>query len=321
MKFIFSKIVIYTIYRFMPKLQILPDVQDVKLFKSAGQNKSNNAEYNEIRENIIANMYHLDNDYFLDPMYGSDWRSLREKFTTTVSHLCQQPYSDISIKQLGGMSHNYDFLLSFIGENQTSIKKVKLEFKHNNSDVKDLVQFLELYDKDVKDKFELGEVSYAEFYYDNYLDKYLECDPNLVTIVKPSKEEYLKHVYDIQYNHPFFAKMYKHNTSEMKKKKEIANNSVKKYLELYAHTFKFDKITEKIRISQSEKVFLMWDCENFHTQTLDIENITISGIKKLDDLYFDVSVENFEYDIRIRLNWGNNNGLANPRWKFTFIHI
>ena len=321
MKFIFTKIVIYTIYRFMPKLQILPDVQDIELFKSAGQNKSNNAEYNKIRENIIANIYHLDDDYFLDPIYGSNWRSLREKFTATVSYLCQQSYSEISVKQLGGMSHNYDFLLSFIDESKNRIKEIKLEFKHNNSDVKDLIQFLELYDKDVKDKFELCEVSYAEFYYDNYLNKYLDCDANLDAIVKPSKEEYLKNVYDIQYSHSFFAKLYEHKTSEMKNKKEIANKSVKEYLELYVQTFKFNKITEKIRASQSGKVFLMWDCENFHTQTLDIENITISGIKKIDNLYFDVSVENFEYDIRVRLNWGNNNGLANPRWKFTFIHL
>ena len=319
MKLIFTKIVIYTIYRFMPNLQILPDVQDVELFKSAGQNKSNNADYNKIRENIISNMYHLDSDYFCDPVYGSDWINIREKFTATVSSLCKQPYSNICIKQLGGMSHNYDFLLSYIDESKNRVKEIKLEFKHNNSDVKDLVQFLELYDKDVKDKFELCEVSYAEFYYDNYLDKYLECDPNLSSIVKPSKEEYLKNVYDIQYSHQFFAKLYEHKTSEMKKKKEIANQSVKEYLELYTQTFKFNKITEKIRVSQSEKMFLMWDCENFHTQTLDIENITITGIKKIDNLYFDVSVENFEYDIRIRLNWGNNNGLANPRWKFTFI--
>uniref|UniRef100_A0A6C0AS36 Uncharacterized protein n=1 Tax=viral metagenome TaxID=1070528 RepID=A0A6C0AS36_9ZZZZ len=305
----------------MPKLQILPDIQDVELFKCAGQNKSNNADYNKIRENIIANMYYLDDDYFLDPVYGSNWRSLREKFTVTVSHLCKQSYSVISIKQLGGMSHNYDFLLSFTDESKNRVKEIKLEFKHNNSDVKDLVQFLELYDKDVKDKFELCEVSYAEFYYDNYLDKYLECDPNLATILKPTKEEYLKNVYDIQYSYPFFAKLYEHKTSEMKKKKDISNQSVKEYLELYSSTFKFDKITEKIRASQSEKVFLMWDCENFHTQTLDIENITISGIKKIDNLYFDVSVDNFEYNIRVRLNWGNNNGLANPRWKFTFITI
>jgi len=305
----------------MPKIRILPDVNDIELFKCAGKDKSNNDEFNKIRENIIANMYHIDSDFIDDPMYGSDWRNIREKFTTAISSLCELPFSKIVISQLGGMSHNYDFLLSFLDDNKKVTKEVKLEFKHNNSDVKDLVQFLELYDKDVKQKFEMCDVSYAEFYYDNYLDQYMASDSQLSTITKPSKEEYLKNVYDIKYKHPFFTLLHENKGSEMKKKRDIANQSVKKYLEMYAATFNFNKITEKIKESQKDKVFLMWDCENFHTQTLDIQNISISGIKKVDDLYFDVSVDNFEYDIRVRLNWGNNNGLANPRWKFTFIHF
>jgi len=303
----------------MPKLQVLPNVQDIELFKNAGQDKSNNDEYNKIRENIIASLYDLDSDYTSDPQYGAAWTSLREKFTDSISYLCELPYSSVHIKQLGGMSYNYDFLLSFIDEGKNIVKDVKLEFKHNNSDVQDLVQFLELYDKDVKAKYELCEISYAEFYYDNYLDNYLATDSELVGITKPPKDEYLKNVYDIKYKNPFFQKLHERKGVETKKKREIANESVKKYLESYASTFRFDKIVEKIKESQSGKVFLMWDCENFHTQTLDIENIAISGIKKVDDLYFDVSVEHFEYNIRVRLNWGNNNGLANPRWKFTFI--
>jgi hypothetical protein len=304
----------------MPKLIILPNVQDIELFKSAGQDKSNNDEYNKIREKIIASINDLDDDYTCDPKYGADWRNLREKFTGAISHLCQLPYSKFSIKQLGGMSFNYDFLLSFMDEGKTILKEVKLEFKHNNSDVQDLVQFLELYDKDVKTKYELCDISYAEFYYDNYLDKYLATDPDLAMIEKPPKEEYLKNVYDIKYKHPFFKTLYERKNTETNFKKEIANESVKKYLEIYSSTFRFEKIVEKIQESQHDKVFLMWDCENFHTQTLDIENITISGIKKIHNLYFDVNVNNFEYNIRVRLNWGNNNGLANPRWKFTFIH-
>jgi hypothetical protein len=63
----------------------------------------------------------------------------------------------------------------------------------------------------------------------------------------------------------------------------------------------------------------MWDCENFHIQELDIKNITITGIKKLDELSFDLNVTKFEYDICVRLRWANNNGLANPSWKFSFI--
>ena len=299
----------------------LPEIGDIDFFNSAGKDKCNNAKYNEIRENVIAYINILCAKYLNDPVKGPEWRAFKEKFINAVSPLCNLPYKDISIERFGGQKNNFDFYLSFIDENNKIVKEVKLEFKHNNCNVKELIQFLELYDKDVKEKFKLCEKSYAEFYYDNYLDEYLKSDNNLSSITKPSKEEYLRNVYDIKYKHPFFTKLYENKISEKEKKQEIANKSIKEYLELYSHTFNFVKITEKIRTSQSGKVFLMWDCENFHTQVLDIENINITGIKKIDDLYIDVHVANFEYNIRIRLNWGNNNGLANPRWKFTFIPL
>ena len=301
-------------------LTILPDIGDILLFKNGGEDKSNNDEYNKIRENIITNIFNIDDEYFNDTTYGSQWKNVKEKFLAAVSSLCEEPFDSIKIKHMGGMTYNYDFVLTF-NKNDAIIKTIKLEFKHNNTDVSNLVQFLELYDKDCKNKYEIcSEISYAEFYYDNYLDSYLAVDANLNDCVKPNKEDYLKNVYDIKYKHLFFEKLHINKEVKLKEKRKIANDSVKKYLELYSDSFSFYKICEKIRESQKDKIFLLWDCENFHTQTLDIDNIVISGIIKKDDLYFDVSVENFEYNIRIRLNWGNSNGLCNPRWKFTFIH-
>jgi len=302
-----------------PNLIVLPDIDDIAHFKTAGLDKSNNDAYNKIRENIITNMFNLDDEYFNDTIYGEDWKKIHEKFNMTISTLCDIPFSSISIKHMGGMSYNYDFLLTFLDENKTNIKTVKLEFKHNNSNVADLVQFMELYDKDCKNKFEIClEKSYAEFYYDNYLDKYLDADVELIC-EKPKLNEYLKNVSDIKYSHPFFSLLHEKKNNEIKRKKDIANESVKEYLKLYSSTFNFDKVTQKIKESQSDKVFLLWDCENFHIQKLDVENISITGIKKIDGLSFDVNVENFEYDICVRLRWANNNGLANPSWKFSFI--
>jgi len=303
----------------MPKtLTILPDIGDILLFKNGGEDKSNNDEYNKIRENIITNIFNIDDEYFNDPAYGAQWKNIKEKFIAAVSSLCEEPFNSIKIKHMGGMTYNYDFLLSF-NKNDVVVKIIKLEFKHNNSDVSDLVQFLELYDKDCKNKYEIcPEMSYAEYYYDKFLDSYLAIDDDNLT--KPSKEEYLKNVYDIKYKHPFFEKLHNNKQNKIKEKKIIANQSVKQYLELYLDSFKFDKVCEKIRESQKDKVFLLWDCEKFHTQILDVENILMSGIIKKDDLYFDVKVDNFVYNIRVRLNWGNSNGLCNPRWKFSFIH-
>ena len=184
----------------------------------------------------------------------------------------------------------------------------------------DLAQFLELYDKDCKSKFEICDVSYAEFFYDRYLDQYLQLEAG-ITEPKPSREIYLKNVYDIKYKHPFFKNMYDTKTNKTTEKRRLAAESISVYLQEFSPTFKFEKILEKIKESQKDKAFLLWDCENFHIQELNVENIQILGIKEnsLRDLYFDLSIQNYSHDLRVRVNWGNNACVANPRWKFTFI--
>ena len=224
------------------------------------------------------------------------------------------------------MKFNYDFLVTFLGQlneetnTRSLVKEVKLEFKHNNSSVVDLAQFLELYDKDCIKKLEICHLSYAEFFYDRYLDKYLQLEEN-ITEPKPSREVYLKKVFDISYTHPFFKNMYDTKNNKTKEKRKLAGESISAYLQEFSPMFKFEKLLEKIQESQSGKSFLLWDCENFHIQTLDIKNIQILGIKKnsLRDLYFDLSLANYDNDLRVRINWGNNACVANPRWKFTFI--
>ena len=43
----------------MPNLIIMPEVEDIQLFLSAGSNRSNNDESNKIREDIITTItYH-----------------------------------------------------------------------------------------------------------------------------------------------------------------------------------------------------------------------------------------------------------------------
>ena len=310
----------------MPNLIIMPEVEDIQLFLSAGSNRSNNDESNKIREDIITTMLYVDDEYLNHPEFGVHWTSIREKFITTINSLCQEPFKEFRIKHMGGMSYNYDFLITFLGQRNEEtnmrgiVEEVKLEFKHNNSCVSDLAQFLELYDKDCKNTYNICAVSYAEYYYDNYLDTYLQLE-NGITEQKPSKEQYLKNVYDIKYRHPFFKNMYETKNNKTKEKRTLAGDSISSYLQLYTNTFNYEKITEKIKESQLNKYFLLWDCENFHIQKLNIQNIQIKEIKEnsLHKLYFDVVVENFRYDIRIRINWGNNACVANPRWKFTFI--
>ena len=302
----------------MSKLSILPDLADISHFLSGGNQKAKNDELNKLRENALGHMLLLDDEYFSDPTYGSHWKKISEKFRKAVSSLCPEPYDNVKIERKGGMTfnHDYEFTYFYCG---SKVADRKVEFKHNNTNVADLVQFLELYDKDCKSKYKLCDASYSEYYYENYLDGYIACDDQ-ITAPKPDLATYLKHVHDIKYKHPFFKNLHDNKNRNKAAKKAVADESRREYLDLYVKVFNFEELTKKIRESQKDKVFLLWDCENFHTQVLDIDAIKITRVKNINDLFFDVEVENFAYDIRIRLNWGNSVGLANPRWKFSFTN-
>jgi hypothetical protein len=311
----------------MSKLIIMPEIEDIRLFLSAGQDRSTNNDANQIREDILANILYIEDEYLNHPEFGGFWTDIRDKFLQALTPLCDEPFKKIIIKKKGGMSFNYDFLVTFLGQlsedgtKRTLLKEVKIEFKHNNSNILDLAQFLEIYDKDCKKKFEICEKSYAEFFYDRYLDEYIQLEPG-ITEPKPEKEVYLKNVYDIKYKHPFFRNMYETKANKTSEKRQLATKSVSAYLQEFSQSFKFEKILEKIKESQLDKLFLLWDCENFHIQELDVGDIQILGIKQnsLHESYFDLALANYKHDLRIRLNWGNNACVANPRWKFTFIN-
>jgi len=297
---------------------------DILVFTNSNS-KADNDSTNKLRELIITNIFCVSEDYFSDTIYGEYWRQIRDGLRNALHPLCALSYKTITIAHKGGMSFNYDFLITYLNHSNQPIYSVKVEFKNNNSDVKNLVQFLELYDKECKTKFDMFDYSYAEYYYDNFLDKYLEIDNDNddgeIVVLKPDKHTYLQHVSDIKYKHAFFKQLYENKDKNKKQKTVLVDESRAQFLSTYAQQFKFDKITKKIQDSQTNKVFLLWDKNMFHVQTIDVEKIAILGIKpnSISKLYFDVEVENLIYDIRVRLNWGNNNGIANPRWKFSFI--
>ena len=227
----------------MNNLIIMPSVEDIRHFSSAGQDRATNNEANQIREDILATILYVDDEYLNHPEFGAMWTAIRDKFLAALTPLCSdEPFKKIVIKQKGGMSFNYDFLVTFLGQlnektnSRSLVKSVKLEFKHNNSNVLDLAQFLELFDKDCKSKFEICDQSYAEFFYDRYLDQYLQIEEG-ITESKPAKDIYLKNVYDIKYKHPFFKNMYETKANKTKEKRKLATNSISAYLQEFSPTF------------------------------------------------------------------------------------
>jgi hypothetical protein len=56
----------------MPKLILLPEIEDINCFYNEDQNRSDNDENNKIRENIISNIFHVNANYFVDTEYGEN---------------------------------------------------------------------------------------------------------------------------------------------------------------------------------------------------------------------------------------------------------
>ena len=144
-------------------LCILPDVEDILKFTSSHSNKCENDSNNKIRENILKNMNHLDDDYLKDINYGIQWSNLKETFNNSMKIICPN-YFQYKIKHKAGRINNYDYEITFFDEQLEIITKVKLEFKYNASSIDETPQFV----SPMKPSQYL-QSSYEEYYYDNYL--------------------------------------------------------------------------------------------------------------------------------------------------------
>jgi len=275
---------------------------DIELFFKKSS-KALNDSHNKIREFILGNIL---TEQTFDTEYGDKWNIIKEQLVHLIHSFSDQPYQFI---HKGGMGYNYDFLLKF------AHAEFKIEFKYSPTLTK-CPQFLELFDKDIL-KYEMTPMTYAEYYYHNYLEEYLklgEFEP------KPALDIYLKNVGDIKYKHPFFKSLYEQKRDKTKQKSSIVSVSIKTYLQRRFPFFNLRKIFKKIKDSQQGKVFVCCEKGKFNIVQLDIKNMKIlKSVYKNGQMTFDIITQDFIYDIRVRLNWGNNNGIANPRWKFTFI--
>lgn len=311
----------------------IPTIEDIAYFVGTNSRAENDMA-NKVREDILLSLYSdFPEQYFTDTTYGHIWTDIRNKFKTvidllflsdsdnkSVSESDNKTFANVIVEKKAGMSHNYDFVVSYVDENNSVLKQIKLEFKNNNTSVDKLPQILELFDKDMSTdgKYKMTPYTYAEYYYDEYLDDYLATD-DTITEKKPELDVYLRHVRDIKYKHPFFRNLYESKGKSSKQKQQIVNNSISNYLKDYAPEFDFKEIEKKLKESQTNKIFLFWDGNKFIIDKIDIEEIEIADIINIGEKYIDLNVNGLQYNIRLRFNWGNNNGVANPRWKFTFI--
>jgi hypothetical protein len=286
-------------------------VHQINLMYEKPKAREDNDANNNFRESMIAEIHNFPAFYFEHEQYGASWRSLKENIHQTVSRFCPCPFDSYKIERKGGRSYNYDFEATYY-KDDALVHSQKMEYKHNTKKLKGMPQFLSLYEK-----YNLIDVSYTRWFYDEILPHILELDPGF-PIRKPDFETYNKHVHIAGHDsHPFFKAMYERLTEE---KVELVNQSITTYLELFGRSFNIAKFTEKAKESQVEKKFLMWDLSTFHVEEF---NATI-----FDDLEFkrikngnSVVLGNQRAEFHLLLRWRNGKGCNLPAWQIGYFPL
>ena len=289
--------------------EILPEIHQIDVFFINVPREKNDAA-NKLRERIIANIFDpMLEDFMADEVYGKKWTQIKEQTAKVCKQLCPS-YSDVIIDQLAGRTNNYDFDFKFVDENRMIIKKECVEFKYGASSVSSLPQFLSL-----GANHQIMPVSYAEYYYTHYLQKYIELDPVLQTITIPSVEEYLKLIHSNNYDsHPLFRAMYNNENTNKDNKSKLVDESIKNFLEQNANKLNLTLLTTKIQETQQNKTYLMYKDGVLHVQKVEFSAPTsIVGVKNGNSIVVNAGQQ--EYHMLLR--WRNHKGVMFPAWQIS----
>jgi hypothetical protein len=258
--------------------------------------RATNDATNKLREIILESIMtspHLD-----DPDYGQRWRQVRDSWEQTLRSVTTETYDQFQVTRKGGRRHHHDFIVDYYIDSR-KVDTKQIEFKFGKT-MKSLPQFLSMYSH-----FNMFPNTYAVFYYEHYLDKYLVY----VDIEKPPLSVYLEHVYGTEYKHPFFATLREREVEHKKAKSEIVNDSIRDYLQTNATQIILPTLYEKLQSSQ-QKTFLLWDETQFSAHRLTFEPLSLEGFNKNTIL-----ITSGAYTLRLLLRWKNHKGILGPAWQ------
>jgi hypothetical protein len=279
---------------------------DILLFNTAGTDRGTNDANNKRRENVLRILHNPPSEYIAsNPL----WATLSEKWNAFLATLCPVPYTSIDVKKKAGRSANYDFSIKFLNDGKT-VHEVKGEFKHNAKTIDALPEYLS-----VATNKPYMSVSYAEYFYDTYIDAICALDASLV---KPERSTYLRYVYNSNYDaHPFFATLYANEKTYYNEKRAIVQESIRTYLEKTAHSLDVQTLTNDIRTRQSGKVYILWDLENFIADTIRDDEMEIVSVEEVKNGNVLVAMSRAGTRHKMLLRWKNHLGVLYPAWQIS----
>jgi len=176
---------------------------DILYFYNSSTREQNDS-INKLRERILLLLVNEKNfvKQFRSSVYYSKWKQLLSNLMTSITSMIPNntTYTDVRLVLKAGRRFNYDFDMNVIHEG-ILVSTIKLEFKYGVS-IFNYPQFLSVYCS----SNQLLDVSYQSYWYDNYLDSYVELIESYTDkqLVKPSFSVFLKNINVTSYKHSFF---------------------------------------------------------------------------------------------------------------------
>jgi len=293
------------------------NVSDILTFFTTSTRHKNDAT-NKIRENILKIIANPPKDYLTHSEYGQNWSLVQKEWNDAICKIAEETnvptYTSVETRVKGGRRSNYDADIEYRNDS-TLVAKRKIEFKNGGTSIGGLPQFLSL-----PVKFGLFPVTYDKFYHEHYLDTYLACDVGL-TESKPPDLQYLKQVTKLKYTvSPFFAQLKEREHILQAQKDVIVNTSITDYLTQYGSSINLDMFTQKIKTTQTDKIFLLWSQGKFYTDKLhpaEMSDLAFHGIKNGNVL--EIKAGQTVYGLLLR--WRNHKGILNPAWQISMKRI
>jgi len=300
-----------TNHKCKPPIKI--SVADISNFFVTSSRDENDAA-NKTRERLLKVISNPPAEFLNDPTYGNSWLVVKNAWNEAIDKIALENnimnYTNAVTITRGGRGYNYDAeIMYYDGSNK--LGTLLVEFKYGDEDINGLAQFLSLYAKD-----EMCLVKYDSFFYDNYLDKYLACDIGL-TESKPTKEAYLKNLYGTKYDKtPFIHQLKSRELIMQNEKNSAVNESITDYLNKFGKQLDINKFSEKVKATQTDKIYLLWNNGKFTLDKIRNEemlNMTYQGIRNGNIL--EVKSGTTTYSLLLR--WRNHKGIMTPAWQIS----
>jgi hypothetical protein len=239
-----------------------------------------------------------------DTTYGSDWRMVYESFHQTIATIVDHTRVG-QYNQMRMLHHRGEPVLDlYFLQDGVMVTKRILSYESSIEKISPMLTV-------PVHKLHCGIESYDSFYYQYYLDCYMELDEG-ITERKPSIHEFCIQSRNHVTPHPFFNQLRERSHEHYLDKKRNIHTSIYDYLQQYSESCPVELIATMFLESQKDKLYIEWKQDYFEVEQIlfSINEFHFSHIQHRNTLVFHTN----RFSILFHLHWYGMSCPIEPVW-------